>query len=452
MYPIPPKREDVYNFYCLAFDEHGCPMKKVGEKLIFQPIYPPYLICDYLNSYISTKDKKYLNYAEEIMDKALDRAEDFNDALVFYYHPEDKLTIFSEKFYSALTQAWYIKALCKISKFIPNKYDQTIKQVFNSLLIPLDKGGVLLKEEDGWSIEEYPHNPPLYTLNGWMSALKMVIQSANQLEKLNIDYQKFLNLNFLKLKKLLPLYDAKFCFNSRYQLTGFTRLKLVIAPKNSIFHFIFRRNFFFKLKNLFITIPTLGDYPVLPQKAASRWHNYIERKEKNILILNIVQSLISFPKENLFHANIFVNKQAVVQIFLADGDYQPKISGMATTKWRKVAKVELAKGQNTVSEKLSFDSQNLFAYPTNFAKKIKGKFYNVYHFVHIIDLCELYRFSKIPQFKEYALLWLNHYKKWRKMPMLKDVEKVQFSSYGNNFESHAMQIMDRNKKINEPTS
>lgn len=225
-YPIPEHRKEVYSFYKLAFSSDGCPMKVLPNgKYVFHPILPAYLICDFVLEFEKSKDGIYLHYAESILNHALNYAELIGSSIVFMYRPESGLSQHPTPFYSALTQAWYIKAICDLSKHLGSSYREQLTSLLQSLQTPIEDGGVLVKKSFGWILEEYPTTPPLYTLNGWLTVLRMIIASRGVLASMSIDCAELLNKNLDALEYLLPLYDSKFCLNSRYQLTGFTRLR-----------------------------------------------------------------------------------------------------------------------------------------------------------------------------------------------------------------------------------
>ncbi len=426
MYSIPQHRQRMYDYYSLDFDKEGCPMKRVGKNLVFHPILPPYLIVDFVLEYQKTKQKYFLDCADKICTLALKKTETFNQALVFWYYPEDKLSLIPKKFYSALTQSWYIKAMCLLSKYIAGKYDNAIKRIFNSLLIPVNKGGVLLEDKDGWIVEEYPFDPPLYTLNGWLTVLRCITHSVSKLDQIKVEYKKFLDNNFAKLCQSLSLYDVPHYLNSRYQLTGFTRLKI-----------LFDYGVNFKIAQSAIHLPKIGNYDFTDVPENGRWGNYIERLENRFIQFNILQSLASYPEENSFSTNISVNKDSKACFLIGKGEYRADISGVPTTGWKNIGEVELKCGENYITQHIPYDEHNLFAYPTNFKKNIGGKLYNGYHFVHIVDLGDLYRYSKIQKFKEYGLKWLCYYQNWHTSSFLNKVER-HHCVYGENFSSHVV--------------
>ncbi len=406
---IPENRKEVYEYYKLTFDKDGCPMKQMADRKVFHPILPPYLVCDYVLEYERTRTGSFIPYAESVLKSALMRAEKLGDALVFMYRPESGLSQHPYPFYSALTQAWYMKAICDLSKHTGKEYREQLCQVFASFSVPIDESGVLIKKKYGWIVEEYPSSPPLYTLNGWLTVLRMIISCRKVLERFDIPYQELLNRNLDAVEHLLPLYDAEFCLNSRYQLTGFTRLRLV-----------FDKPVLRQLSSFEVDIPGEGVIAGSLEKATSyRWENYVERNEERLLQFNIVRSLISYPQPNVFNCSLMVDQDCRAKVFVADGDYRPDISAMPTQRWRQISVVSLIAAEiNHLQFYLEFDDKDLFAYPTNFKKKIGDKFVNAYHFVHIIDLAEMFEFSKRDVFREFSLKWLVYYEKWPHDPLL----------------------------------
>lgn len=421
---LPKERRDVYEYYDLRFDKNGCPMKAMEDKLVFHPILPPYLIVDYLRLYKSTGDQNFLNKAVSIADIALTHGKAVSTTFQFIYPHESGLTEFPQDFYSALTQAWYIKALCQLNTYANGKYNHVLKRLFSSLLLPAEASGVLLEKEYGWVVEEYPNSPPLYTLNGWLTVLRWVIQSHNALKEIGIDPKFFLDKNFDAVEKLLPLYDAGFCLNSRYQLAGFSRLKFVTDRPAGL-----------ACKSFEIDIPNEGVFKSANKtNSKSRWLNYIEKTNERSIQFNVVLSLISAPKPNTFRAIIRSDSDCEATLFQAQGEYNPGLSGMPTQSWNAIESYALTAGIGTqITSNIPFDSENMFAYPTNFKKSIRGMKFNGYHFVHIIDLAEIYAFCKRDIFKEYCLMWLSYVEKWKDLELLKNYSKDShiYGDYSN---------------------
>lgn len=407
---LPHSRQLVYEYYRLARGPDGCPMKRMPDgRLVFHPILIPYLVVDYLNLHKNTGDETCLDYAVFVMERALERADAGRDEIIFTYDPQDGLSSIPHAFFSALTQSWYVSALAKLERIFPGKYGESLRRAFLSLLIPIEEGGVLLKKDFGWIVEEYPNEPPLYTLNGWLTALRMVLDSHDILARNGVECQSFLERNLDAVEHLLPLYDADFCWNSRYQLTGFTRIKFV--TDRSV-----------KMECLSMMTNIAGEQPIYadlnPPLKRNRWRSYLERHESRMLQFNILQSMISFPKANDYRLRIRCNRDCNMRVFVADGDYDPGLSALPTKRWREISRTGVVAGDNEISGEIPYDDRNVFAYPTNFKKQIGDLYYNAYHIVHIVDLAVLYRYTGRTAFADTARKWLGYMENWEGMPEL----------------------------------
>ena len=428
-FPIPEHRKAVYEYYRLTFDDNGCPMKQTDSGIIFHPLLPAYLMVEYYTWFKRTQDEKYIDYALRIADLSLQKAVSQQSTLLFLYHAEDALSYVPGTYFSALTQSWYIKSLSYLRPWSIKRhgsgFERELRELFASLLIPVESGGVLIEKDYGWIVEEYPHKPPLYTLNGWLTVIRIIIAHRNTLSKLIVGIDEFLEKNLGAVERLLPLYDAGFCYNSRYQLSGFTRIKLV-----------FDRPVECRIKEAFIRIPGEGDYSISYHRQKSRWENYLERQEGRIIQFNVVLSLISHPHPNMFLSQLSINKDCKLDIFLADGNYRPDLTALPTQKWRQVKTLDISAGDVSIDSELPSDGKDLFAYPTNFKKEIDGIKYNAYHFVHIIDLVDIYSYSPNPSFKKYALRWLNYTSKWSRLKLLQEGGySLEPYAYGRDFSS-----------------
>lgn len=407
---LPPARREIYDYYRLEILPSGLPAKRMDAGPVFHPILAPYLICDFLDQYEKAEVMDALGQARGIADRVIAVADEHvGDSLVYWYEPETRLSSIPKRFYSGLTQAWYVKAFARLSTY-DEKYREPVRRFFESLKITVKDGGPLLVKDYGWIVEEYPYDPPLYTLNGWLTVLRLLLDHKEQLHSLD-GFDEFIRKNMDAVQHLLPLYDAGFVANSRYQLTGFTRLKFVFSKKVE-----------FTLRDFSVDIPGEGSHAGSSAGSiGGRWGNYVERREGRILQLNLLLSLVSFPRENVFRGRLSCQEECQATVFLADGDYDPLISGLPTKRWRQIGDVQLQAGDNPLTISLPWDDKNLFAYPTNFKKQLKGlggKRFNAYHYVHIIDLAVLFHFTKVPLLKVYAERWARYVELWPGLQML----------------------------------
>lgn len=419
---LPESRIRVYEFYSLAFAVDGTPMKRMGSRLVFHPILAPYLICDFIDAYRRKSQPQALQCAVHIAERALCYASPYlRESLVYWYHPESKLSMVPGRFYSGLTQAWYIKAFAKLSDF-EKRFSKYIKPFFNSLTVPATHGGPLLQRSFGWVVEEYPFNPPLYTLNGWLTVLRLLFENRRMLSKID-GFSLFVERNLDSVQYLLPLFDVEFCKNSRYQLTGFTRLKLTLSKEVKCI-----------VNGFEVFVPTEGcTTGDVSGEQRSRWRSCLERQEGRLLQFNVVLSMVGYPAENKVNFELSVDADCIVKCFVADGDYDPLLTAMPTQRWLPINSVDLKAGLNSFVVPIPYDDRNVFAYPTNFKKAMNGDSgvkFNTYHFLHIVDLAILYSFTGIPVFKEYVSRWMEYIKEWPDLESL-PASKVSHQSYNH---------------------
>jgi hypothetical protein len=151
---------------------------------------------------------------------------------------------------------------------------------------------------------------------------------------------------------------------------------------------------------------------------------------------------MSDPAPNVFKASIEVKKKCTASVFLAQGEYRPDATGMPTERWRELEKIRLEPGLNTVECEIPFDGTDMFAYPTNFKKTIDGVNYNGYHFVHIVDCAELYKFTRRKILKEYAEKWLRYTESWNSLKVLDNKYSLHSHIYGDKLSSLVNRMID----------
>ena len=376
---LKPDRQNIYRFYQLELADDGTTFKNIDGRLVFHPILAPYLICDLLDVYRQSQDPRGLDAARKIADSAIARGQQFkHDSLVFWYDPLDGLSSVPGLFYSGLTQAWYVRAMCRLAR-IDRRFAPVVGQVFRSLFVTVEHGGVLLERPFGWVVEEYPHKPPFYTLNGWLTVLRWGAEERETLLEHNCPVDDFLRRNLDAVEHLLPYYDLPALYNTRYQLTGFSRVQLISD-----------RTLNLEVNRLEVRVP--GEVSIesdLSCGKRGRWNTFIERQEPRLLQFNVVLSMMGSPKPNELILDVLSSRSGTATWRIADGDYDPLSTGLPTRRWKTLTGLSIERGFNRLLLDLPMGPDNLIAYPTNFKKRIHGPSglnYNGYHFVHVLDL------------------------------------------------------------------
>jgi len=202
------------------------------------------------------------------------------------------------------------------------------------------------------------------------------------------------------LKTLLPLYDVEHLCNTRYQLTGFVRVKLVS-----------RRSVGMTPRSLEVEIPGEGWFAgdtVIHRHRSSRWNNFVERVERRLIIANVVLSMISHPAPNGLKVELDAEADSDLSIYLATADYEPETTAMKTTGGTLLTTTAIHPGRNIVRFSVALDKDNIVAYPTNFKKRLEGphgRGFNAYHFIHAKSLATLYKRTRRPILLEYCRKW-----------------------------------------------
>ena len=144
-----------------------------------------YMILEILNAAKNgNPDTRLINErADQVALAAQNRMEELNDSYVYFYEPDDGVTPYQFKFFSALTQARYLGAIGRL--YLQTKKSEHKDFAFalaRSFRIPVEEGGIFLENDLGCFFEEYPTELPLYVLNGWISVLNELFIHARKLK------------------------------------------------------------------------------------------------------------------------------------------------------------------------------------------------------------------------------------------------------------------------------
>jgi hypothetical protein len=424
--PLPSARADVYDYYDLVFLEDAFPGRKTSDGPVPHPIYGTYVILDYLDLYDQTGDRAALLAAQRVADAAIARMDRSGGMLRFWDEPEWRLGTTSQRYVSGLTQAHYLDQFSRLGAITRDpRYEEAARLVFRSMATRVEDGGVLATTPHGVAIEESPHRPMDIVLNGWLTALRGLRRYAERSG--SEEARDLVRRNVQTLTKLLPLYDVPDQANSRYRIRGFGYVRLELDSREGI-----------AFDPIFQEIPGDGAFE-LEDSLRNRWHPAIvsglERQDDRLVAaarrvqLNLVFSLLSAPNPNRLRTRIHAARPGKVSVRVATGNYDPMQTGLVTTGWRTMAEIPLAAGPNEVSIDFGIEDIAPFVYPTNFLKRIAGKRYNAYHFVHIDGLADLLRSPQPPGLSEMHARWSSYPTRWPSMPVYRDAG-VEFERYG----------------------
>lgn len=389
------------------------------------PIYGTYVILDYLDAYERSGDPAALGGARRVADAAIARMDPSDGMLRFWYEAEWGLGTTAQRYVSGLTQAHYLDQFSRLHVICGDPvYADAARRVFRSLATDVERGGVLASTPHGVAIEESPHRPQDLVLNGWLSALRGLRRYADRTG--DEEARELIGRNTETLSQLLPLYDAPEEANSRYRIRGFGYVRLELASKVGV-----------SIDPLQFEIPGDGTYR-LDESNTGRWHccvvSGLERTGDRLqatsrrIQVNLVFSLLSAPQPNRLRVKIDCPEPNALTVRLATGRYDPLRTGLVTQGWRDVHSAALMTGRNELTIEFPIDDIKPFVYPTNFLKRIAGRKFNAYHFVHVDGLSDLLKSPQAPVIQEMRDRWAKYPARWPLMPVYRDAE-VEFSRY-----------------------
>jgi hypothetical protein len=419
-----PTFRAMTDYYKLEFDEHGYPCQIRENELYKHPIYGVYVLKDYLKQYNQNSNVELLDAIIRLADLVYEYMESHLDSKVFWYEADFKVGRAIKRHYSGLTQSYYSQIFYEVYlKTNKHKYKTAAFRIFRSLLVSSQNNGVLYRWNNYTSIAELPMIPNGLILNGWLTIL-------NNVHKFYI-HTKFDDARGLfedstkSLTEILPLYDSVENYNSRYSLTGPIIVKLVFKKNHKLIN----------ISNIKLSIPGVESINVNPNTHKHFWNNYIfnediEQVAKSIRIksrtlrLNLVCSRLSFPLDNTLQIYISSDQKIEFDFFCYSGKYDPLSSSQIDRKWEFAGRYFSENNSGSFDLSIPWKFADLIAYPTNFKKRIKNKNYNVYHFIHIRILDQLYKITNITKLKYHSELWLNYTKEWKKMDIYNKVEHI----------------------------
>lgn len=425
--PLPSVRLQKLNTrYKIAFLPDGYPGKRLKTGDIYtHPLYGTYILKDYLYQYGKDSSEYMYNSIVKLADVAIAKMTVKEDALIFYYEPCEEFG-YHEKFYSSLAQSSYLIPLYKTYELTNNfKYKEAAQKVMKSLFLPIEKGGVALKTNGVFSIEEDPTKPHGIILNGWLSALTSIKQYC-ELSNDTLAYDLLLQ-SLKTLPSVLHHYDSEEYANSRYHLKGYQKFKIRFKNKNVLMikGYVNNKN---GNKN---KLQFLNDFK------RKEYTNYIEtthldKKDnkykpiKNEVIFNAILNRISFPVKNevvLQIENIIPNNYIEVERMVYT--YTPDKGVTETNTWKKDTTIELKVGANEVKIIPDWEGLELIGYPTTF-KQFDDKYHNVYHYIHIDRMEQLNELIKNDTIDFYINKWRGYTKKWPNMDIYKGMNYAPY--------------------------
>jgi hypothetical protein len=426
---LPPLKSTTQSIYQLEFAPDGFPCRRnVDGDLEANPIYGKYAIQDFLLQADQTGEERYVDAAATVARAAIARMEPHHDGLVFWYGAEQdtKPVRNRARHYSGLTQSHYLVMFQRLAaRTAAVEFAAAARRVLQSLLVPAQDGGVLYERDTGTIIAETPLKPNDVVLNGWLTAMLNVKEYADLSG--SEQAQSLFDSNLSALDAALPLFDVPELRNSRYGSAGFAYFKLTL-PSRRLTATPYR------IQDIALQVPGERRYAVT-QTEGSRWESWIfptdlerfggdEATLANRSVrLNLVLNSLSRPATNDLELTLQSPRGGTALLELWRGGYDPRSAAPSRDPaWVEIGQATIEPGENHLRFPLDWAVADLVAYPTSFLKQVKGKFFNVYHFLHVDQLRRLHDATGDPQLRDYADRWSGYVDEWASMEAYAGVE------------------------------
>ena len=431
-FQVPAHRRDVYTWLALGFTGDGMPGRRVGGEVVPHPLYPTYVIIDLLRLWVlNRRESRFLEAAELVADAALRRMTDVDGALIYFYEPDSEVGYLEHRYYSALTQARYLKPLHDLATATERQdLRERTERIFRSLELPSSKGGVMLERPYGPVLEEYPHAHPLYVLNGWSSATVAILEYAARTA--NREATDFGRASVEAILSIVDKFDVPDLANTRYGLASYTWLRLVFGENDGGSNV--------RMLSGAIGIPADGTFPFVSD-STNRYLNWFDpnrvdaegRLVQRVAQMNVLLSNIN--EENTLSVTFSLERPTDVTFQLPVGEYDPLSSSMRVTGWKDRERFELDTGEHTLTLTIPLSELPLIGYPTNFKKKIAGRYYNAYHYIHIRNFQHLAKLDHDPRMIDWLLRWTEYLARWPSIPAYAHDDRLELRHIPNGHDS-----------------
>jgi hypothetical protein len=424
---LPPLKTTTQSIYRLEFDADGFPCRPDGDGVLrANPIFGKYAIQDFLLQADQTGDRRFLDAAAHVGRAAIGRMERLGDALVFWYGDETKPARNRGRHYSGLTQSHYAVLFQRLADRSGDRgFAAAAADVFTSLCIPAEDGGVAYRRPWGTIIAETPLEPNDVILNGWLTAMLNVWEYAS-LSGSSRAFDLF-SENLTGLRHALDLFDVPRLCNSRYGSAGFAYFRV-------LFPALGRRKSPYCVSNIRLHVPDEGSYAITRHEG-TRWEAYsfaadvadpaevVRQLTGRALRLNLVLNYLPYPRENTLKLSALADSEGHAMLQMLRADYNPRAAAANREPvWADVGATQVQLGENELEWAIDWRVADLVAYPTSFLKKVGDRFFNVYHFLHIDQLRRLHAITGEAFLQTYAERWTSYVEEWPRMQEYSDVE------------------------------
>lgn len=425
------KRKNMFKeFYRISFDGDLPVTDKNRNCIGFHPLVSSYvlrhILWEILNCPGGSNFKEITKYTvnKDIYERSLgvfDRVYDEGTKGKYIFGYDDGFTTGSrESSYSGLTNAkmLYIYSYYNLIRN-SKKYTAFCNGILNSLLLDMKKGGccILYAKDRKWIDEEA--NYPNFILNGFLSIIRNLIDLVACVK--NPSVEKVLLQNKVTLEELLPMFDCEEYKTSKYRLTTYGDIHLLVKNKKNkrLSHKDFKINIIYNDEYSYQANYIWG---ANEQRFKCETFRNVFTVYEDVIIIHFVYSEVFKNKIEVTFVNEDFN---IIDCRALDYSYRHEHTGACCYK-RSVGpkKADLSLTKNGTKTTINADKrvmENFKPSITFFSKLYKEKLYNVYHYNHIKNLSYVNKYFNSEILTTYINKWTKYTEEWKDFPLYNEV-------------------------------
>jgi D-glucuronyl C5-epimerase C-terminus len=155
----------------ILFDKSGVAMCRKDAAIEY---YNP-LICAQVgliafNNFLSTKEEKYKQIAEQQLLNLTSKKTDFLGSAVWYYPIDYPALGIKSPWYSGITQGVILSFMIRMQSLGYDISEKDLTEIVESMFISVNEGGIYSEDPEPW-VEEYPTTKSLKVLNGFIFSI-----------------------------------------------------------------------------------------------------------------------------------------------------------------------------------------------------------------------------------------------------------------------------------------
>ncbi|NQD90964.1 hypothetical protein HP499_24580 [Paenarthrobacter sp. CM16] len=213
------------------------------------------------------------------------------------------------------------------------------------------------------------------------------------------------------MESIISLYDVPELANSRYKLEGDATFQLNAVGSDV------------QVTDCQVVVPSAGVFAANvegDQAGEALKTGPLNIRDGKLGRIKVRLSRFSWPAPNRLLMKVTAERAAQVKVAIGETTYNPFGSVPKITGQKHLKEFDLLPGENLIEVPVPWIAAEMVAHPTNFSKKLTGRQFNVYHYIHIDTLTKIVEQSGSELLGYYLDKWRHAPSLWADHPAYQD--------------------------------